>query len=408
MSHRQLISQKGKEMSEIAFDRTANFTNPGSFIEPVSYLPSDVDQTPSEGMALCLSGGGYRAMMFHAGVLWRLNELGVLPQLKRISSVSGGSITAGILAKNWNKLHFTNDVSNNLKELVIDPLCGLASRTIDIPSVLSGLFWFGSIGSKVANRYRKHLFGNTTLQDIPDSPKFVFNATSVQSGVLCRFSKEYLWDYKIGKVENPEIDLATAVAASSAFPPFLSPLVLDLDPKKFIAGSGTDLEDPDYQKRLVLTDGGVYDNLGLETAWKRYTTILVSDAGGGFKREVKPKRDWLRHALRTLFTIDNQVRGLRRRQVIGSFTSKPPLKRGAFWSIGSDFSSGFKVNQSLLCPFKETSKLADISTRLAKLSPEVQRKLINWGYAACDFPLRKFLLPFADPPKEFPFAKDKV
>ena len=30
----------------------------------------------------------------------------------------------------------------------------------------------------------------------------------------------------------------------------------------------------------MLTDGGVYDNLGLETAWKRYTTIVVSDGGG--------------------------------------------------------------------------------------------------------------------------------
>jgi len=31
---------------------------------------------------------------------------------------------------------------------------------------------------------------------------------------------------------------------------------------------------------LFLTDGGVYDNLGLETAWKNYETILVSDGGG--------------------------------------------------------------------------------------------------------------------------------
>ena len=47
-------------------------------------------------MALCLSGGGYRAMLFHVGALWRLNELGLLPRLDRVSSVSGGSITAGV------------------------------------------------------------------------------------------------------------------------------------------------------------------------------------------------------------------------------------------------------------------------------------------------------------------------
>ena len=51
-----------------------------------------------DGVALSLSGGGYRAMVFHVGALWRLNEVGLLSKLKRISSVSGGSITAGALA----------------------------------------------------------------------------------------------------------------------------------------------------------------------------------------------------------------------------------------------------------------------------------------------------------------------
>ena len=30
------------------------------------------------GIALALSGGGFRAVLFHVGVLWRLNQLGVL------------------------------------------------------------------------------------------------------------------------------------------------------------------------------------------------------------------------------------------------------------------------------------------------------------------------------------------
>ena len=33
---------------------------------------------PAPGIGLCLSGGGYRAMLFHLGVLWRLAELGYL------------------------------------------------------------------------------------------------------------------------------------------------------------------------------------------------------------------------------------------------------------------------------------------------------------------------------------------
>ena len=34
---------------------------------------------------LALSGGGYRAMLFHVGALWRLNELGCLSTLKLVS-----------------------------------------------------------------------------------------------------------------------------------------------------------------------------------------------------------------------------------------------------------------------------------------------------------------------------------
>ena len=37
---------------------------------------------------------------------------------------------------------------------------------------------------------------------------------------------------------------------------------------------------PPYTDQVVLSDGGVYDNLGLETAWKREHDNLVSDGGG--------------------------------------------------------------------------------------------------------------------------------
>ena len=66
---------------------------------PVQPIPTDDDHRPPEPTsALCLSGGRYRAMVFHIGVVWRLYETGLLQNIKRISSVSGGSITAGQLA----------------------------------------------------------------------------------------------------------------------------------------------------------------------------------------------------------------------------------------------------------------------------------------------------------------------
>ena len=50
------------------------------------------------GLALCLSGGGFRASLFHLGAVRRLNELGILSKVTTISSVSGGSILSAHLA----------------------------------------------------------------------------------------------------------------------------------------------------------------------------------------------------------------------------------------------------------------------------------------------------------------------
>jgi len=80
------------------------------------------------------------------------------------------------------------------------------------------------LADRVASAYRKFLFGTASLQSLPDAPRFVFNATSVQSGVLWRVSKPYMADYRVGRVLSPDVEIAIAVGASSAFPPVLSPV----------------------------------------------------------------------------------------------------------------------------------------------------------------------------------------
>src|SRR4051812_7075858 len=96
---------------------------------------------PQESVALCLSGGGYRAMLFHVGALWRLNELGYLPRLGRVSSVSGGSITAAVLGLHWSELLF--DAAgvappDAFRAAIVAPLRALAGHTVDVPAVLRG------------------------------------------------------------------------------------------------------------------------------------------------------------------------------------------------------------------------------------------------------------------------------
>src|SRR5271165_959354 len=55
-------------------------------------------------MGLALSGGGFRASLFHLGVIRRLAAEGRRAELVQglIASVSGGSITAAHLLKNWD------------------------------------------------------------------------------------------------------------------------------------------------------------------------------------------------------------------------------------------------------------------------------------------------------------------
>jgi NTE family protein len=369
-----------------------------SMISPVIDLG---DRKPEAGIGLCLSGGGYRAMIFHLGALIRLNESGYLFQVKRVSSVSGGSISAGMLGLKWARLDFKGGIAANLNAEVIDPIRSFAHHTVDVPSVISGVLLPGTISDRVANAYRNYLFKDATLQDLPaDSPRFVINATNVQSGALVRFSKPYMRDYKVGEIRNPTIGLAEAVAASSAFPPILSPAFLDLKPEAFSPTTNESLTSDEYRKRMVLTDGGVYDNLGMETVWKRLDTVLVSDGGMKFTPDGNPAEDWAFHSKRVLDLIDNQVRSLRKRQLISSFEAG--LRKGCYWGIGTDIAD-YKLNNALPCPVERTSILASEPTRLSELSDQTQERLINWGYAVCDAALRCHFDPKLAVPADFPY-----
>lgn len=375
--------------------------------DPVHAIPTDDDtKSPEPTPALCLSGGGYRAMVFHIGVLWRLYETGLLQNIKRISSVSGGSITAGQLALAWRDLSFKPDsLKSEFVPRVVEPLRAFAGVTIDAESVILGALLPGSIGDRIAAAYDEHLFHGKTLQDMPDEPRFVINATNVQSGVLWRFMKPYMRDYRVGKVRDPKVPLAYAVAASSAFPPVLSPYELRLKDSDFEPGTGMDLQRPPFTTRVVLSDGGVYDNLGLETAWKRHQTILVSDAGGKTQAEAEPETDWARHSYRVLNLIDNQVRSLRKRQVIDSFTSG--TRKGAYWGIRTDIRD-YGLADALDCPLDRTTQLAELPTRLKRLDAATQERLINWGYAVCDAALRAHLDKTLQPKPAFPYPGSGV
>jgi NTE family protein len=368
-------------------------------VEPVSPFADKRRGAPLPGIGLAVSGGGYRAMLFHLGAFLRLHELGLLPRLDRISSVSGASITAAKIALEWPRLATRDDFF----EHVVTPIRRLADKTIDIPCVLTGILLPGSIASYIAFAYRRFLFGDATLQDLPKAPEFLFNATNVETGTLWRFTRAFMADYQVGEIRRPRLDLAGAVAASSAFPPFLSPFVLRVKEADF---ARVFCQDRRLLSAISLTDGGAYDNLGLETVWKRYANVLVSDAGSALAAEPSPQANWAGHSKRVIDIIYRQVTALRKRQLIASYKAPKGSvgkRSGAYSGIGSDVAH-FKLPSALPAPYERTVELAAISARFKRLSPELQERLINWGYAICDTAIRRHFPQPGMPAAAFPYA----
>lgn len=382
----------------------------------MAFPDEDADRKgPEKGIALSLSGGGYRAMVFHLGALIRLNEAGLLRKLSRVSSVSGGTITAAVLGLRWKELVFdAQGVATNLR-IVTDAVRAMADTSVDAGAVIGGILLPGSIADRVASKYDAVLFHGATLQDLPDDeagrgPRFVLNATSVQTAVLWRFSRPYMGDYRVGVVQRPTLPLAQAVAASSAFPPVLSPMTLKLR-QPVVRTKGADLSVPPYTSRAILSDGGVYDNLGLETTFKRYATLLVSDAGAKIEPEKDPADDWVRHSVRVLEIVDNQVRSLRKRALIEAYDEG--RRTGTYWGVRSAFKDYGLADDPLGCAGRDSTYLAEIPTRLEEMPRKLQEQLINWGYAICDTALRRWFAPTAQAeygvtigkPQGFPYAR---
>jgi NTE family protein len=361
-----------------------------------------VSQTTQDrsGIALALSGGGYRAMLFHTGTLIRLNELGLLAQVTRVSSVSGGSISAAYLGLVWTRLDWQNGVATNFRDIYVEPILAFSRRTIDR---ICGLVGFATqgwlVGPTVAWFYDRALFHGATLQDLPSDeqgPRFVLCSANLTTGSLWRFSRPYMADWRVGRIDHPELPLARAVAASSAFPPLLSPMRLDLtkyDLKPWPAPEDKAVVPPplpDYvRKRAVLTDGGTYDNHGLEPV-DEWPTLLVSDGGAPHAMAGSSYWNWYLQVRRVLDVEDNQVRALRRRRLIDRYGSKQ--QQGAYWSIGTN-PQIYAGHGGLDCSTATAMKLSAVPTRLKDYGDPIRNALVNWGYAISDKAIRCWYQP---------------
>lgn len=349
--------------------------------------------------ALALSGGGFRATLYHLGSLIRLNELKFLCKFERISSVSGGSIVSGMLAAAWPRLKLVDGRFSNLEVEVIEPLRAFCRRDIDVQAVGWGAILPGkSIGDVLADTY-DDLFGGARIEALPDKPQFVFDATNLQTGRLVRIQKVRLADYSIGEIPNPKIRLAVAVAASSAFPPVLSPVTIPLATTDWRDRPGTShFGDPHFTTRLSLTDGGAYDNLGLETI-DTFSTIVVSDAGAPFSTAEDASSLWPKQAMRALDIATDQARSLRKRLL--QVECQATHRKYAYAGIDSD-PQAYPASRLLKSNPAITDPLARIRTRLNPFSEQEQGQLINWGWYVMDLAMRSYAVTEETAPQAWP------
>jgi NTE family protein len=227
---------------------------------------------------------------------------------------------------------------------------------------------------RLLERGYRHFLGELTLGELPDTPNFVFCATDLAFGCNWEFSRRRVGDFQAGYLREPgAVALATAVAASSCFPPLFGPLRLPARALDFTGGkqSGSELLD-----RIELRDGGVYDNMAMEPALKRCARILVSDAGAPFAFEAG--RHYFRRLLRYAAVVGNQAVALRKRLFYGR--REAGEFAGAYWHLGEERDAGSDGYSLGLC----RDLLARVRTDLDRFTAAEFEVLVNHGYFSCE------------------------
>ncbi|MBV9189574.1 MAG: patatin-like phospholipase family protein [Betaproteobacteria bacterium] len=252
---------------------------------------------------MALSGGGFRATLYHLGLVRFLRDAGILRNVTHITSVSGGSIIAAHLALHWSRYNGTEqDFDAAAAELLAYMRLDVRNRIVRRFPLGFSVRWLrrlvGLSNRKLTrtglleHHYQQHLFGDVSLFELPETPQLHILATNLSEGRLTSFNRDGLWHIRRDaghgfRIDRERIGLATvpmAVAASSAFPGFFPPMLLTGEDVG--ARSGT-------FGRQSFTDGGVFDNLGVrmmhflaraggESALP-WDGVLVSDVGKPFE-----------------------------------------------------------------------------------------------------------------------------
>lgn len=305
-------------------------------------------------IGLALSGGGARAIAFHLGCLRALHDRGILEKIDVLSGVSGGSVIAALYAYSdepfeeferriertlangmvkgiARELFFSTETLKVLMTIVTAGLLALLGRIVQL--VLLPLGWVKLQGvwlSKLANRlsaplprfasrttaFERHLkrryFGDRKVDDVRRGNfHVVINAAELRTESAFRFGSLESGCWRFGRLtKSPAV--SKAVAASAAFPVFLPAIDTRLQFEK---------DGHSERHRVQITDGGVYDNLGISCMLpgrdKEFSTnafavdfIIACDAGLGIPPGTRRSYFWGSRMLATILTIHRRTQSM--------------------------------------------------------------------------------------------------
>ncbi|WNR44425.1 patatin-like phospholipase family protein [Paenibacillus roseipurpureus] len=253
-------------------------------------------------IGLALSGGGFRASLFHLGVMARLADEGLLKHVGVISTVSGGSIIGAFYyqrlceaLRNDRRLS-DQDYRELIERLIVEFIAVVqddmrdrvlyragSSRLIPKP-VVQGLTSIGvgesDVDSKLELVLRKLMFKSAMMSELMEPPahsanvkaELILNTSILENGKLLFISTNSastLWEenernHGIRAEDVISLPIAKAVAASACVPGLFNPIRITVR-DKVVHG----------------VDGGVLDNIGghaILSLGQERMQILLSDA----------------------------------------------------------------------------------------------------------------------------------
>ncbi|MEW8036546.1 MAG: patatin-like phospholipase family protein [Candidatus Thiodiazotropha sp.] len=314
-------------------------------------------------IGLALSGGGFRASLYHIGVLAKLAELDLLRHVEVISCVSGGSIIGAHYYLELRRLFDRNEgntphdqVSRDdyialIKRIAADFLAGVQKnpriRILANPFPNFKMLWSSTYSrtTRLGELYEKYFYAkeeeiaenrklhiNDYRMDPPENspgtfvprkhnwkreskiPELILNATTLNSG--------HNWQFTVTWMGESPVQVSEEVDKNTRYRRLYYDEDAPLEYRQVRLGSAVGasscvpgLFEPIAMEGLYpntvirLVDGGVYDNQGIAGLLEQDCNVLiVSDASGQLNTEDDPGGGILGPLLRTNSTLMHRVR----------------------------------------------------------------------------------------------------